>query len=66
MPTWTDQNMSPHNHGPLWQPFQRCQECGHRVNNPIQTREYPIWWWPFELVNRLQAKMVKYLPQRLQ
>lgn len=56
----------PHEHGKLWFPPNRCQDCGHRVAEwqyrAIETRKFPVWWWPFELVNRWQARLIKYLP----
>jgi hypothetical protein len=39
---------------------------GHRVSftpgwKPIPTRRYPAWWWPFELISRVQARLARYL-----
>lgn len=51
-----------------WQPPARDMRTGHRVSlragyRPIQSRRYPAWWWPFELVNRVQARLARYLDE---
>jgi hypothetical protein len=43
---------------------------GHRVPGPggrppIPTREFPAWWWPFEVFARAQARAAAALPPRL-
>ena len=53
-----------------WQPAARDMRTGHRVSlapgwRPVQTRRYPPWWWPFELVSRLQARMARHLSEEL-
>jgi len=49
-----------------WQGPARDMATGHRVSlrpgwQPIATRRYPAWWWPFEIVNRLQARLAWHL-----
>jgi hypothetical protein len=53
-----------------WFPPPRTVRGGHRVADtegrpPIETREYPFWWWPFELAARMQARLAKYLNDEL-
>ena len=53
-----------------WQPPARLMKGGHRISlrpgwRPIQTRRYPAWWWPFEIVNRWQARAAKHLSEEL-
>jgi hypothetical protein len=53
-----------------WQPPAREMARGHRISlepgwRPIETRRYPAWWWPFELVNRLQARLSRHLSGEL-
>lgn len=53
-----------------YQPPTRTMTNGHRVvdgegRSPIQTREYPVWWWPLELAARLQARLAKHLNEEL-
>ena len=32
---------------------------------PIQSRRYPVWWWGFELIARLEARASRRLPEHL-
>jgi hypothetical protein len=53
-----------------WQPPARSMRTGHRVTGadgrvPIPTREFPAWWWPFEVFARAQARAAAVLPPRL-
>jgi hypothetical protein len=43
---------------------------GHRISlepgwRPIQTRRYPAWWWPFEIMARWQARLARHLDEEL-
>jgi hypothetical protein len=58
----------------IWYPPERSMRTGHRVASPpgavppvvpIATRRFPVWWWPFEIVARWQARAAKYLPADL-
>lgn len=55
----------------IWQTPNRCLVCGHRTFSaeaglrPVATRLFPMWWWPFELMGRAQARAAKYLPAHL-
>ena len=49
-----------------WHPAPRSMLTGHRVSTvpgfrPVETRRYPAWWGPFEIVNRLQARLAWHL-----
>ena len=53
----------------LYAPPPRYLANGHRASwnglVPIETRRYPMWWWPFEIAARWQARLVKRLPEHL-
>lgn len=54
----------------VWQPPRRYLRGGHRARSPdgrapIPTREFPVWWWPFELAARAQARAARHLPPGL-
>jgi hypothetical protein len=53
-----------------YQPPARLMKGGHRISlregwRPIQTRRYPMWWWPFEIAGRWQARAAKHLSEEL-
>ena len=53
-----------------WQGPARDMATGHRVSlrpgwQPIATRRYPAWWWPFEIMSRWQAWLAARLDEDL-
>jgi hypothetical protein len=53
-----------------YKPPPRLMKGGHRISlregwRPIQTRRYPAWWWPFEIVSRWQARAARHLSEEL-
>lgn len=53
-----------------WQPPRRSTRTGHRVISadgraPVPTREFPAWWWLFEIAGRAQARAAAHLPPSL-
>lgn len=58
----------------VWYPPERSMRTGHRVGSlpgampqevPIATRRFPVWWWPFEIMARWQARAARHLSPEL-
>lgn len=52
----------------IYYPPPRSTETGHRVGvggqRLIESRSFPFWLWPFELIDRLHARLMRYAPHK--
>jgi hypothetical protein len=51
-----------------WDPPSCCVRCGHRVSYvaghvPIATRKFPPWLWPFMILDRWHARLMRHVPR---
>ena len=59
-----------HNKKMPYRPPPMCVDCGHRIPytiagrkvKPMETRKFPFWLWPFMLLDRVHARLMKHVP----